>query len=104
MFNCFFFPCFFFVCFFVIVVVFLLNQNILNCFYRDFKLTAYNAYSQLACARKRVPVKGKRHGKDTLFNVGNSFSYETGITGSRRCASRQFGSDISLRYLAVSPL
>ena len=25
-------------------------------------------------------------GKVTLFNVGSSFSYETGINGSRRCA------------------
>ena len=29
-------------------------------------------------------VKGK--GKVTLFNVGNSFTYETAINGSRRCA------------------
>ena len=29
-------------------------------------------------------IKGK--GKVTLFNVGSSFSYETGINGSRRCA------------------
>ena len=30
--------------------------------------------------------KGKGKGKVTLFNVGSSFSYETGINGSRRCA------------------
>ena len=34
---------------------------------------------QIFCA---VKVKGKV----TLFNVGSSFSYETGINGSRRCA------------------
>ena len=31
-------------------------------------------------------LKGKGKGKVTLFNVGSSFSYETGINGSRRCA------------------
>ena len=30
-------------------------------------------------------TKGKK-GKVTLFNVGSSLSYETGINGSRRCA------------------
>ena len=31
-------------------------------------------------------IYGKGKGKVTLFNVGSSFSYETGINGSRRCA------------------
>ena len=30
--------------------------------------------------------KGKGKGKVTLFNVGSSFRYEAGISGSRRCA------------------
>ena len=34
-----------------------------------------------------VKLKVKVKGKVTLFNVGSSFSYETGINGSRRCAS-----------------
>ena len=33
---------------------------------------------------QNLRVLGK--GKVTLFNVGSSFSYETGINGSRRCA------------------
>ena len=35
--------------------------------------------------RMTLLVKSKK-GEVTLFNVGSSFSYETGINGSRRCA------------------
>ena len=31
-------------------------------------------------------IYGKGKGKVTLFNVGSSFSYETGINGTRRCS------------------
>ena len=37
-----------------------------------------------ACIFPALYFSGK--GKVTLFNVGSSFSYETGINGSRRCA------------------
>ena len=40
---------------------------------------------QLLCC-SAVDIKVKKKGKVTLFNVGSSFSYETGINGSRRCA------------------
>ena len=40
---------------------------------------------QLLCC-SAVDIKVKKKGKVTLFNVGSSFSYKTGINGSRRCA------------------